>query len=93
MTDPQLFRGTGVAVITPYLDNAVDYDSLTKIVENLLAGGVDYIVALGTTGEAVVLSDKECKSVLNHIIKVVDKRCPIVAGMFGSNNTAALCQR
>lgn len=93
MIDPQLFKGTGVAVITPLQNHDIDYDALTNIVEHLLAGGVDYIVALGTTGEAVVLSDEECQSVLQHIIKVVNKRCPIVAGMFGSNNTALICEK
>ena len=93
MIDPYVFKGCGVAAITPFKNGDIDYDSLTNIIEFLLKGGVDYIVALGTTGEAVTLSHQECKEVLQHIIKVVAGRCPIVAGLFGANSTAALCEK
>jgi len=93
MIDPYSFKGCGVAAITPFKNNEVDYGALTNILEHLLAGGVDYIIALGTTGEAVTLSNQECIEVLHHIIKVVAGRCPIVAGMFGGNSTAALCEK
>lgn len=93
MIDPQMFSGSGVAVITPFKNNSVDYDALTNIIEHLLKGGVDYIVSLGTTGEAVTLSFEECVAVLRHTVLVVAERCPIVAGMFGGNNTAALCEK
>ena len=93
MNDTQKFRGTGVALITPFKNNAIDFEALTSIIEHQISGGVDFLVSLGTTGESVTLSHEECISVLQHTIKVNSKRLPIVAGMFGSNNTAALRQK
>jgi len=87
------FRGTGVAIITPFKDDTIDFPSLEKIVEHTIAGGVDFLVALGTTGEDITLSDKESLSVLKHIIKVNKGRLPVVAGMFGGNNTADLVKK
>jgi len=86
MIDPRQFRGSGVAVVTPFKDGNIDFDALTSILEFQLKGGVDFIVALGTTGEAVTLTTEECDIVLQHIIKVVAGRCPVVAGMFGQRS-------
>ena len=67
----QLFKGTGVATITPFLENGkIDYTALEKIIEYQIEGGVDYIVSLGTTGEAVTLSSKECREVFDFTIKI-----------------------
>ena len=85
--------GTGVALVTPFKNGKVDFDALTKIVEHVIHGGVDYLVALGTTGESATLSEVEQRQVLDHILKVNDQRKPIVAGNFGGNDTAALCTR
>lgn len=93
MNNIEQFRGTGVAIITPFKDGLIDFEALTSIIEHQLNGGVDYLVSLGTTGEAIVQSPEECQSVLKHTIKVVNKRVPIVAGIFGLNNTAALCRK
>jgi len=93
MKNIELFRGTGVAIITPFNKNKIDFEALGKIIDYTIDGGVDYIVSLGTTGEAVTLSSIECRSVIDFTIKQVDKRVPIVAGMFGSNNTAALLNK
>ena len=81
--------GTGVALVTPFKGNnrEVDYGALEKIIEHVLAGGVEFVVSLGTTGEAVPLSSTECRAVLDFTIKTVNGRCPIVAGLFGSNYT------
>lgn len=88
------FRGTGVAIVTPFLSNGnVDFDALEKILEFQIEGGVDYIVSLGTTGEAITLSSDECLKVLNFTKKIVRKRVPIVAGLFGRNDTRALVER
>lgn len=85
------FRGTGVAVVTPFLENGeIDYDNLEKILEFQIEGGVDYIVSLGTTGEAITLSSKECLEVFDFTKKIINGRKPIVAGLFGRNDTAAL---
>lgn len=88
------FRGTGVAVVTPFSsDEKVDFDALEKILEYQIEGGIDYIVSLGTTGEAITLSSEECLSVLDFTKKIVRKRVPIVAGLFGRNDTRALVER
>lgn len=87
------FRGTGVALVTPFRNKAVDYDALETIIEHVIQGGVDYLVSLGTTGEAITLSSKECREVFDFTIKVVKGRKPLVAGLFGSNFTEALVEK
>ncbi len=85
--------GTGVALITPFQNGFVDFDALSVVIEHVIHGGVDYIVSLGTTGEATSLSDEEQAKVIQHIIDVVAGRLPIVAGHFGGNNTAQICEK
>ena len=92
MNQPQ-FKGTGVALVTPFLNGAVDYKSLEKIIDHVINGGVDYIVALGSTGESVMLNSKETVEVISFIVEKVQKRVPIVAGHFGQNSTAHLLER
>lgn len=84
------FQGTGVAIVTPFTNKGeVDFPSLTKLVEHLIKGKVEYIVVLGTTGETATLSKEEKQQVINHIIKINKKRIPLVLGV-GGNNTAEL---
>ena len=87
------FRGTGVALVTPFRNGKVDYASLERIIEFNINGGVDYLVSLGTTGEAVNLSERCCQEILRFTLKVADRRVPVVAGLFGDNNTARLVNR
>lgn len=86
------FRGTGVALITPFKKNALDFESLERMVDHVLAGGVEYIVSLGSTGESATLNDTERRSVLDKTIEFVNGRVPVVAGNFGDNNTRDLCK-
>ena len=84
------FVGTGVALITPFNeDYSVDYKTLENIVEFTLSNGADFLVALGTTSEAPVLTQEEKADVLKTIIKTANHRCPIMLGM-GGNNTMSL---
>jgi len=85
--------GTGVAIVTPFKNNAVDFDALTRMIEYVIHGRVEYIVSLGTTGEATSLSDDEQTKVQAHTINIVAGRVPIVAGQFGGNNTQQLCEK
>jgi len=85
--------GTGVAIVTPFKNNAVDFDALTRMIEYVIHGRVEYIVSLGTTGEATSLSDDEQMKVQAHTIDITAGRVPIVAGQFGGNNTAQLCEK
>jgi 4-hydroxy-tetrahydrodipicolinate synthase len=81
------FTGTGVAIITPFRkDRSIDFKSLEKLIEHLIGNGIDYIVALGTTGESVTLSKDEKNAVVSQVIEVIYNRIPLVVGM-GSNNT------
>ncbi|NOY97198.1 MAG: 4-hydroxy-tetrahydrodipicolinate synthase [Chlorobi bacterium] len=86
----KLFTGAGVALITPFKnDYSIDYDALGQIIENQVAGGMDYLVALGTTGEPPTLSDKEKNDVVRFIIEKSAGRLPVVVGM-GGNSTQAV---
>src|SRR5215510_2493699 len=85
--------GTGVALVTPFQNGKVDFDALTRMIEYVIHGRVEYIVSLGTTGEATSLSDEEQRQVQSHTIKIVNGRVPVVAGQFGGNNTAQVCEK
>ncbi|EJL72868.1 4-hydroxy-tetrahydrodipicolinate synthase [Chryseobacterium populi] len=82
-----ILKGVGVALVTPFNEDlSVDFDSLTKLVEYNIENGTNYLVVLGTTAEAATLSAEEKKQVTDHIIKVNNKRLPLVLGI-GGNNT------
>lgn len=84
------FKGTGVAIVTPFNeDKSVDYNSLEKLVEHLIANGIDYLVVQGTTGESVTLTKEEKVETLAFIQKVNNGRLPIVLGI-GGNCTATV---
>lgn len=94
MNPHERFRGTGVALVTPFKNNSqIDWEDLEKIIEHVIAGGVEFLVSLGTTGESVTLSDDEHRQVLDFTIKVNRGRLPVVAGVFGGNNTAELVRK
>lgn len=87
------FRGTGVALVTPF-DNSlnVDYNALEKLVNHVINEGVNYLVALGTTAETPTLTADEKKKVLAFIVDKCDKRVPVVCGI-GGNNTAEVIEQ
>jgi 4-hydroxy-tetrahydrodipicolinate synthase len=85
-------KGVGVALITPFNNFEVDYPALERMVEHVIAGGVDYIVALGSTAETATLSLKERQQVYDFIVERTAGRVPIVVGM-GSNNTHDLVEQ
>ncbi|MGE5428719.1 MAG: dihydrodipicolinate synthase family protein, partial [Methylococcaceae bacterium] len=90
MTHP--FTGAGVALITPFNeDKSVDYNSLEQLIEELISGGIDYVVVLGTTAETPTLTDIEKKEIIRFVIEKNAGRLKIVVGM-GSNNTMGLVQ-
>lgn len=83
-------KGTGVALITPFTkENEVDYTALTKLVNKVIEGGVNYLVVLGTTGESVTLTKDEKKKVVAKVKEVNAGRLPIMLGI-GGNNTAEI---
>jgi 4-hydroxy-tetrahydrodipicolinate synthase len=74
------------ALVTPFRGGQVDDQALTELVERQIAGGIDGLVPVGTTGESATLSAEEQMHVIAHVVKVVRKRVPVVAGA-GSNST------
>ena len=85
-------QGHGVAIITPFKrDGTIDFDALQVIVNHLIAGGVDFIVLLGTTAETATLSKEENISLVNHIINVNSRRLPLILGL-GGNNTREILE-
>jgi 4-hydroxy-tetrahydrodipicolinate synthase len=87
------FYGTGVAMVTPFAaDGQVDYDSLKKLINYLIEGGIDYLVSLGTTGESATLNKDEKKKVLEFTAETANKRVPLVAGIGGNNTREIVAQ-
>lgn len=86
-----LFKGTGVALITPFRkqQETVDFTKLEGLIDNIIQSGADYIVALGTTSEAATMTENERDAVREFIVETVNGRVPIVLGI-GGNNTLAV---
>ena len=82
-----MFYGSIPAVITPFSNNEVDYNSFEKVISFLIEKGSNGLVPCGTTGESPTLSHTEHKKIIEETIRINDKRIPIIAGT-GSNNTA-----
>ena len=81
-----MFKGSIPAVITPFIGDEVDYDSLAKVLNFLIDNGSHGLVPCGTTGESPTLSHDEHKKIIEETIRIADKRVPVIAGT-GSNNT------
>ena len=80
-------RGTGVAIVTPFKnDLSIDFTALGRIIEHNIAGGINYIVLMGTTGESVTLTKDEKKALISYVLEVTDGRLPVIVGI-GGNNT------
>lgn len=83
-------KGTGVALVTPFrADMQIDFPALARLIEHCIQGKLDFLVSLGTTGEAATLEPDERAEVLRFTSEKINGRVPLVAG-FGSNDTAAL---
>lgn len=81
------FKGTGVAIVTPFKnDSSIDFAALGRVINHVINGGVNYIVAMGTTGESVTLTKDEKKALISYVIESIDYRVPLVVGI-GGNNT------
>lgn len=87
------FNGLGVAMITPFNDDqTIDFESLERLTNHIIDGGVKYLVVMGTTGENPTLTMEEQYDVLDKVKQVNAGRLPIVFGI-GGNNTSAILQR
>jgi len=84
-------KGTGVALVTPFNeDYSIDFAGLKRLIDFVIAGGVDYLVVLGTTGETVTLSSSEKKEVLGKCLEFNANRVPVVYGIGGNNTNAVV---
>lgn len=83
-----LFKGSGVAIVTPFKENGIDFKKLEELLEWHISENTDAIIICGTTGEASTMSEQERFETIKFTIDVVNKRVPVIAGT-GSNNTKA----
>ncbi|HOK25035.1 MAG TPA: 4-hydroxy-tetrahydrodipicolinate synthase [Bacteroidales bacterium] len=87
------FRGTGVAIITPFKnDSSIDFSSLEKVINHVINGGVNYIVLMGTTGESSTLTKDEKKALISFTLDTINKRVPLVVGIGGNNTQEIITQ-
>jgi 4-hydroxy-tetrahydrodipicolinate synthase len=85
-------KSTGVAVITPFhADGSVDHDALARIIHFLIDSGIDFLVALGTTGESVTLTNDEKQAVFATFVRENKERVPLIMGV-GGNCTRSLVE-
>ena len=83
--DRMIFRGLGVALVTPFMENgAIDFAAVARIVDNLVEGGVDYILVLGTTGETPTLTTDERKALIRFVRDRVAGRVGLMVGVGGN---------
>ncbi|WP_405327940.1 4-hydroxy-tetrahydrodipicolinate synthase [Leeuwenhoekiella sp. LLG6367-2.1] len=88
----QELKGTGVALVTPFKEDlSLDLEGLSNVIENCIAGGVDYLVVMGTTAENATLTEDEKEKVIAKAIEVNAGRLPLVLGV-GGNNTTRIIQ-
>src|SRR5438552_2768408 len=90
--DRRRLVGTGVAVATPFKsDGSLDDKAFERLLNSLIYAGVEYIVALGTTGETPTLTKEEKKQIVALAIETIDGRVPLIMGI-GGNNTAEIVE-
>lgn len=83
-----IFKGSAVAIVTPFNDSGVNYGKLKELIEWHIDEGTDAIVICGTTGEASTMTNEERKKAIKFTVDVVNKRIPVIAGT-GTNDTKA----
>lgn len=83
-----IFEGSGVAIVTPFTKEGVNFEKLRTLLEWHIDQGTDSIVICGTTGEATTMTEEEKKETIKFTVDVVNKRIPVIAGS-GSNDTAS----
>lgn len=85
-----IFNGSGVALVTPFNENGINYDVLKEQLEFIIAGGSKAVTVLGTTGEPSTMTLEEKNSVIKFCIKTVNKRIPVIVGSGGNNTAVAI---
>ena len=87
-----LFRGSGTAMVTPFLDGEVDYAALGRLIDLQITAGTDALIVLGTTGEPPTLTADEKERILSFALERADGRIPVIAGC-GGNSTKDVARR
>lgn len=91
MTTNMTYKGTGVAIITPFTSGGeVDYDTLTLLTDRLIKNGINYLVVLGTTAETPTLSSSEKKDVIRCVVDSCAGRVPIIVGAGGNDTLSSI---
>ena len=83
-----IFTGSGVAIVTPFQDGAVNFPVFRRLIERQIAGGTDAIIVCGTTGEAATMTPKERMETIACCVEQTAGRVPVIAGT-GANDTQA----
>lgn len=81
-----IFTGAGVAIVTPFNDEGINFPELGRMIEDQISGGTDAIVVAGTTGESATMTDEEHRAIIKFAVEQVKGRVPVIAGT-GSNET------
>lgn len=85
-----IFKGSGVAIITPFNENGIDYEKLRELLEWHIKESTDAIVICGTTGEATTMTEQEKKDAIKFTVDVVNKRIPVITGTGGNNTKTSI---
>ena len=86
-----IFRGAGVAIVTPFNKDGINFEELGKLIDYQIENSTDAIIIAGTTGESAAMDDAEHKAVIKFAVEKVNRRVPVIAGA-GSNDTAYAIQ-
>jgi 4-hydroxy-tetrahydrodipicolinate synthase len=86
----QIFKGIATALITPFRDGTVDYDTFGRIIDFQIDSGINALVACGTTGEASTLTDEEHREAIAYAVRRAAGRVPVIAGTGSNDQTYAL---
>ena len=81
-----IFKGVGTALITPFLDNSINFDEFKRLIEFQISGGADSLIIGGTTGESSTMTTNEKKYLIRFACNTINKRVPVIAGT-GTNCT------
>lgn len=85
-----IFKGSGVAIITPFNDNGIDFEKLKELLEWHIKECTDAIIICGTTGEATTMTETEKREAIKFTVDVVNKRIPVIAGTGGNNTKTSI---
>nr|HQA48769.1 dihydrodipicolinate synthase family protein [Bacillota bacterium] len=87
-----VFTGSGVAIVTPFTEDGIDFQKLGELIDMHVERKTDAIIICGTTGEASTMTEEELRAAIKYTVEKTDKRIPVIAGT-GTNDTAKTIKR